>query len=76
MKLNIDILISREGLIVLSDIRDGFRWPVNASGSVKAEWHRQARELVDFGVLQAVDEKVCPYQLTGVGYAVLAASGG
>jgi hypothetical protein len=74
MKLSIDIRISREGLIVLSDILEGVRCQAGSSKSVRYEWHSVARKLVDQGLLMPWDD-ACYYQLTDIGRAVLAAVG-
>jgi hypothetical protein len=67
-RLNIDVCVSREGLIVMGDVLGGMR------SIDRTEWHRTARQLVDQGLLRPLGD-VCYYQLTEVGRAVLAALG-
>jgi hypothetical protein len=45
-RLNIDVCVSREGLIVMGDVLGGMR------SIDRVEWHRTARQLVDQGLLR------------------------
>jgi hypothetical protein len=67
-RLNIDVCVSREGLIVMGDVLGGMR------SIDRIEWHRTARQLVDQGLLRPLGD-VCYYQLTDVGRSVLSALG-